>query len=204
MPVYSSQHLLEGLANHTDAFLQKAISEWQLLPHAIFAKQPSPGSWSANQCVAHLNEYGRYYLPAIETAIDKALALEHAPALQFKAGWLGNYFTEMMLTNTEGKPKKKMSAPKSYSPQNTADSAAVVAEFIDQQEKLLLLLRKAKQIDLNKTRIPISIAKFIRLKLGDVFLFLTAHNYRHIMQAERALQLSHSQKPDLFLLTDFA
>lgn len=187
MPVYLSNKLLNSLTGHTEVFLNKAVSEWQMLPHHKFAGKPAPEKWSANQCLMHLNSYGRYYLPQIEKAINEAIKQQQQPASQFKAGWLGNYFTEMMLTKTDGQPAKKMSSPKDHSPQTNEDSYPVIAEFIEQQEKLLTLLQKAKSIDLNKTRIPISIAKFIKLKLGDTFLFLIAHTHRHILQAERAL-----------------
>ncbi len=203
MPVYLSNTLLDSLADHTESFLQKAVSEWQMLPHHQFAFKAAPDKWSANQCLAHLNEYGRYYLPLMETAIEGAIQSGQNPSVRFKAGWLGNYFTGMMLNNADGMPVKKMSAPKAYDPQTNDDSYAVIAAFIEQQEKLLVLLRKAKQINLNSIRIPISIAKFIRLKLGDTFLFLIAHNYRHILQADRALLLSvkkSGKKLDLFLL----
>lgn len=207
MPVYLSQTLLDSLAEHTEAFLDKAVSEWQMLPHYQFASKPSADKWSANQCLAHLNEYGRYYLPLMEKAIDDFIQSKKNPAVSFKAGWLGNYFTGMMLNNADGTPVKKMSAPKAYSPEVNDDSFAVIAEFIEQQEKILLLLRKAKKTDMGAIRIPISIAKFIKLKLGDTFLFLIAHNYRHILQADRALKLSvkkEQKKLNLFLLSDFA
>ncbi len=187
MPVYFSKKLLNALSEQTENFLNKAVSEWQMLPHHKFAHKPAPEKWSANQCLMHLNSYGRYYLPQIEKAIEEAFKQQHQPSKQFKAGLLGNYFTEMMLTKTDGQPAKKMSSPKDHSPQTNDDSYPVIAEFIEQQEKLLTLLQKAKTIDLNKTRIPISIAKFIKLKLGDTFLFLISHNYRHVLQAERAL-----------------
>lgn len=205
MPVYLSQTLLDALSDHTEAFLDKAVSEWQMLPHHQFASKPGPDKWSANQCLAHLNEYGRYYLPLIEKAIDEYTASGKDPAIEFKAGWLGNYFTGMMLNNADGTPVKKMSAPKAYSPETNNDSFAVIAEFIEQQEKMLLLLRKAKKVDMGAIRIPISIAKFIKLKLGDTFLFLVAHNYRHILQADRALQLSvkkTQKKLNLFVLSE--
>ena len=64
----------------------------------------------------------------------------------------------------------------------------VITKFIEQQEKLLALLDESKLIDLNKCRVPVSIAPYIKLKLGDVFMFLIAHNYRHVLQAERSLQ----------------
>lgn len=82
---------------------------------------------------------------------------------------------------------KKMSAPKNHTPDANLNCAKVVSEFIDQQKKMLPLLEKARKIDLNRAKIPISIAKFIKLKLGDVFMFLHAHHLRHIAQAERAM-----------------
>lgn len=187
MPVYLSQTLTDSLIDQTDAFLNKAVSEWQMLPHHQFAYKGSPEKWSAKQCLMHLNSYGRYYLPKMEKAIEEAIQRQQKPAIRFTAGWLGNYFTRMMLPKETGLPAKKMSAPKEHTPISNEDSYAVIAEFIEQQEKLLRLLRKAKQVDLNRVRIPISIATFIKLKLGDSFLFLIAHNYRHILQAERAL-----------------
>ncbi len=52
---------------------------------------------------------------------------------------------------------------------------------------LLVLVERFREINLNKAKVSISIAKFIRLKLGDVFNLLIAHNHRHVLQAGRAL-----------------
>jgi len=48
-------------------------------------------------------------------------------------------------------------------------------------------LNTAKKFDLNAVKVGISIAPIIKLKLGDVFRFMIAHQVRHILQAERAL-----------------
>ncbi len=188
MPVYNTEKLLGYLSDHTESFLNKAVTEWQTLPHGVFSHKVSDEKWSANQCLAHLNSYGRYYLPQIENAIHIARQQASDPADTFTAGWLGNYFTNMMLTDASGVPTKKMSSPKDHDPRVQEDSHKVIAEFIEQQEKMIELLNDAKLIDINAVRIPISIAKFIKLKLGDTFLFLIAHNYRHILQAGRALE----------------
>ena len=81
----------------------------------------------------------------------------------------------------------KMKSPKDHAPTKILESHQVIAEFIDQQETLLKLLRKARQHDLNKVKVAISIAPFIKLKLGDVFMFLISHLIRHSQQADRAL-----------------
>jgi hypothetical protein len=185
MKIYKSEILVEDLLNQTETILKMAIAEWQLIPHSRFARKPSPESWSANECLQHLNSYGKYYLPAIEKSIAKGSKEPFKD--EFSPGWLGNYFTKLMLPSANGKPSKKMKSPKDHAPKTIIESHLVVAEFIDQQEKLLRLLIQAKKIDLNKNKVGISIAPFIKLKLGDVFMFLIAHLQRHTLQAQRAL-----------------
>lgn len=195
MKTYLSTTLLNNLQQQTEDMLDKAIREWQMVSPAKFTQQPAPGAWSAAQCLAHLNSYGDYYLPAIEQAIRQAGEKQQASSKQFKPGWLGNYFTNLMEPGESGIPSKKMKAPKNHTPDNIENSDAIIASFIEQLERLMGLMEEAKKTDLNKTTVPISIAKFIKLKLGDVFMFLNAHNKRHILQAERALQAAGAQSP---------
>ena len=191
MQTHNAEQLIQQLQQQTEILLNEAIQQWQMMSPAIFKEQPAPGAWSAMQCLGHLNAYGDYYLPAIENAISEAKQQNKTRSTTFTPGWLGNYFTNLMKPAANGSLKKKMKAPANARPQPALNTTAVIAEFIDQQEKLLQLLEKAKSVDLNKARVPISIAKFIRLKLGDVFMFLIAHNQRHILQAERALSKTY-------------
>ena len=188
--MYTTSVLIDNLYRDTEGSLEKAINTWQNLPSDVLMKQPLPTSWSASQCLEHLNFYGQYYLPAIEKAILKAQAKGSKANTHFKSGWLGDYFYRLMLPNTEGVTRSKMKSPKNAIPSPEHDAKVIVAEFIDQQEKLLLLLEQARTVNMGKIRIHISISPFIRLKLGDTFLFLIAHNQRHILQLERALNLN--------------
>ena len=183
MPVYQTNELIQKLQEQTENFLKEAISEWQMMPSEILLKQPTANKWSAAQCIEHLNSYGSYYLPAIEMAIKSSKKKGQKPLETFATGWLGNYFTNLMKPSDK---MKKMAAPKAHTPIINLDVVKVVAEFIDQQEKMLKLLEDAKSISLSDTKVAISIAKFVKLKLGDVLLFLAAHNERHILQAEKA------------------
>jgi DinB superfamily len=183
--MYQTTVLLDNLYQKTESFLENAIREWQLLPAEQFNRQPAPNAWSAAQCLEHLNVYGRYYLPELKKAIGKAAK---QPTATYKSGWLGDYFYRLMLPNTEGGLKSKMKAPKNAIPPVQLNAAAVIAEFIEQQEQLLQLIEQARAVNIGSVRIPISLTKWIRLKLGDTFLFVTAHNERHILQASRALK----------------
>jgi DinB superfamily len=182
---YLSEALLDDLYNQTETAIEKAIGDWQQLPHHIFNQSPGTGKWSAAKCLEHLNSYGRYYLPAIEKAFAASSA---PPAKDFKSGLLGNYFYKLMLTDNSGTIRKKMAAPKKHQPPANLNAAIVLSEFISQLEKTGQLLTSARQKNLSKVKVPISIAPFIKLKAGDVLLFFMAHIGRHIQQAERALK----------------
>lgn len=182
---YITSQLLDGLYTHVEANISKAVSEWQMLENARMIAQPGPGKWSAVQCLEHLNSYGRYYLKEIEKAISKNE--KSKASASFKSGWLGNYFYKIMLPQDNGIPKKKMNSPKNHQPGTQLNEAMVLNEFISQLEILGNLLTRTRNIDIEHARIPISIAPFIKLKLGDTFLFLIAHINRHMKQAERAI-----------------
>jgi hypothetical protein len=188
----NTRTILTDLQKRTEVILNKAISEWQMASQEKLVFTSSVEKWSAVQCLMHLNSYGNYYLPAIEKAIETNK--EFKPTDRFKSSWLGDYFYRSMLPASQGKKMKKMKSPKEHVPQANDNAAEVVAEFIDQLETLLLLLEKAKSVNISKVKVPISIAKFVKLQLGDVFLFLIAHIERHVLQAEVMLEISNKEQ----------
>ncbi len=70
-------------------------------------------------------------------------------------------------------------------PLNSHLDRKVLEEFVEQQDTLLDLLERSKKVNLNKVRVPISISRWIRLKLGDTFRFVIYHHLRHIRQIEK-------------------
>lgn len=187
MEYKSTKELLQSLQEQTENQLTLAINSWQNLPINLINLAPTTGGWSAAQCIEHLNIYFRYYIPAIDKAIEGAKLQQQKPSDRFKSGWLGNYFVTLMKKDPSKNPKDKMKAPKNAIPPSSLNVSTVVAEFIDHLENMQQLIEKAGGIDINKTHVGISIATFIRLKLGDVLAFNVAHIQRHMMQAERAI-----------------
>jgi hypothetical protein len=158
-------------------FLQQESSDRLL-------QSPSLGKWSVAQLLQHLNGYGDYYLPLLE----KEMLSSNKPArAEFKPGWLGNYFTNLMLPGKDGKIGKKMQAPKNRRPPAHLDQKEVLSVFLVQQQQLLDLLEKAKYKNIGAIRIPISLSRFIKLKAGDTFRFLVAHQQRHFYQIKNVL-----------------
>jgi hypothetical protein len=181
MRTIDKQALLDSLHAEVDRHLQEATKVFQNLNSAVLLKQPTAGSWSAAQCLEHLNKYGQYYLPAIASALGQHEGLKSDDP--FRSTWLGSYFTKMMSPETG---KKKIKTFKEYIPQTDLDPHAVVAEFIRQQESLLAYVELARERNLTR-RVPISLTRLITMKLGDVLQFVIAHDSRHLAQARRAV-----------------
>ena len=87
----------------------------------------------------------------------------------------------------KGQITNKMQAPKSHRPSRDIANDVVLKEFLEQEQLLLDLLDKAEKVNLEKSRIPISISRFIKLQLGDTFRFLIAHHQRHFVQVSNTL-----------------
>ena len=146
---------------------------------------PMPEKWSVAQTLEHLNGYGRVYLPIINKAISVS---QSKRAAWFNSGFLGNYFTNMMKPKNVFEVKNKMKAFKAHMPDNNLNPGKVLDEFVEQQHRFLLLFEMAKLKDLNAVRVPLSVTKLIKLKLGDTFRFLIAHEQRHFVQARNAIK----------------
>ncbi len=143
------------------------------------------GTWSVVQCLEHLNAFGRYYLPAIEKAIAVKSGEKSA---WFNSGFLGDYFTKSMKPKNVYEIKNKMKTMKNFNFPNSLNVDTVMKEYIDQKAKLQQLLDTANDRDINSIRIPITLTKMIKLKLGDTFRFLIAHEQRHMIQARNTLK----------------
>ena len=193
-----TEALVTDLMNRTRQLISEAEALKERSEEQLNNKQHAE-SWSALECLEHLNLYGRFYLPEIEKRIAEQLSLSSpsvppdeflsGQALQrgkeasvFKSGWLGNYFANSML------PKEKLNKMKTFknmNPLNSKLDKKVIDEFISQQREMLRLLEESRKVSLNKTRTTISISKLIKLKLGDTFRFVIYHNQRHMVQATK-------------------
>jgi hypothetical protein len=66
-------------------------------------------------------------------------------------------------------------------------------EFIAYLDELITRTNQAAKVDLHKVRVTSAIGPILRFKLGDALQFITVHNQRHIMQAQKVLEAKESQ-----------
>ncbi|MCX2742911.1 DinB family protein [Mangrovivirga sp. M17] len=143
--------------------------------------RPTDTSWSALECIEHLNRYSEFYLPIFMKEIENksGKSKDH-----FSTGWLGKKFAESVRPLSEG--ASKMPTFKSKNPMHQELDPSVIDEFTTDLEAFLKSLSEGlDRVDLDKrvnTTLPI-----IKLKLGDAMRVYTFHNHRHIEQAKKAI-----------------
>lgn len=171
--------LLQELCSITERNIIAAKDFRRLTPSQLNCK-PSPESWSVLECLEHLNLYGDFYLPAIE---QQLLNRELKPDAIFRSGVIGNYFANLMKPDQ----KKKLKSPADKRPSDSVLSVTTIDRFIKQQELLRTLLHRSLGANLTRIKVPISITKLIKLRLGDTLRFVVYHNQRHMAQAQRCI-----------------
>ena len=182
--LYSRQNLLTELAQRSTASTAAAEGFKKLTVGQLNFKK-NASSWSILECIEHLNLYGDFYIPQLSQIVAKA---QPAPEKeQFKTGWLGNYFANAMIPK-QGQITNKMKTFKDKNPANSSLTVATLDKFLSHQAQLSQLLQKAALLDLNSHRCPITLTRFLRLKLGDTFRFFIYHIERHILQANNVLK----------------
>jgi hypothetical protein len=179
----NTEELAAELIEKTRMNINRVQNFKSLSKNELNAKETNE-KWSVLECIEHLNLYGFFYNPELRRVIKED---QSKPRNYFKSGVIGNYFVKTML------PKRKLNKMKTFKDKNPSGSnldILVIDTFINQQKEFLEFIEKSKAIDLTKTKTAISISKLIKMRLGDTFRFIVAHNERHIIQAENALKIN--------------
>jgi hypothetical protein len=145
-------------------------------------RRPAPGSWSALECIAHLAETARHYIPAIRAAIEQARAAGRVSSGPFKQGLIARWLIRSMESPSRMRMK---STP--FPPGDAPDAQTVLAEFHRWNQELIALIRAAEGIDLGRTKVHSPGSRYFRMSLGNMVPLLAAHGRRHVAQARQAL-----------------
>ena len=178
----TTQELRSTVSQITQENIRQASSWMTKLSEQQLNWRPNPGIWSISEILAHLNSYARYYHPAILAKIQKTRF--RTPKEEFLSSPLGRSAWKSMQLGRANNVKRKFKAPKGHNP--TVDprlvSGSDVQDFLSSQQELLEIVEKSMTVNIRKVKVPISISKIVRLRLGDAMLFITYHNERHMQQ----------------------
>lgn len=135
--------------------------------------------WSIAECLGHLNIFGSEMLPVIDEVIAEARSRRRYATGPFRAGFLGR----RLLTATEPPVRRRRRALAHHLPQRDQDAKDALSALVDLNAHLASRVQSATGLDLARIRIAIPTVKFFRLNLFELFLFIAAHERRHLAQA---------------------
>ncbi|TVP78362.1 MAG: DinB family protein [Gemmatimonadales bacterium] len=153
-------------------------------------RRPEEGTWSAAECIRHLNLTAALMAPKLEAAIRKAKerGLEGEPP--FSTGWLGSWFLD-----GSGPGARPLPVPGRYRPEGSRDDAPsssldvarTVAEFDELQQRWLDLIEEGRGLQLDAVRAPSPVIPILRLNVATWIEGMPGHQMRHLKQMRRAL-----------------
>ncbi|MDP8991389.1 MAG: hypothetical protein M3N41_15070, partial [Acidobacteriota bacterium] len=137
------------------------------------------------QCLSHLNVVDGQDLAPLRAAIADGKARHLTGGGPFTYGFLSRKFVSSM----EPPVQRKFKAPKNYIPAGESDPQATLAEFRRISRDLRVLAQSAIGLHLARVKtsmpaLPAGLRAFVKMPLGARFELITAHDRRHLWQAE--------------------
>ncbi len=179
----TTKQLLEDIKSITSANLDVIRKNIVCLNEQQKSWKQNENSWSINEILAHLNEYAKFYHLTLLERIEKTRFT--TPRISFISSPLGLAAWQSMKLGNAKNIKRKFKSLKLYNPTFEVSllTGNEVSDFEKGQIELLEIIEKAEKVSLRKVKIPISISKIIRFRLGDALMYVVYHNERHVQQA---------------------
>ena len=143
--------------------------------------RPGPKSWSIAECLRHLEVTTDVFLPGIDAALERARRRGQLGDGPFRL----NLWGRLLVWYVEPPPPIRLPAPKPLRPVLSGTPGEALPRFLGSQELLSAKLVELEGIDLERATYVSPIARYIRMSLLAFLKVHTAHERRHLWQAER-------------------
>ena len=188
-----TSELAKKLIDHTKFNIRLVQDEFLEELPARFYSAPAAGKWSAASCLAHLNMTMEHYVPLMEKGKRTYELKGKNPRSDYNQAWTGKLI-EKHMNPTEVNQVKKLPSSKSINPgDSVSPDAQVIETFFEWNHRLMQLMQSHKQSDWRKIKVQTLLRIPFRIQMGDALILMTYHNYRHLIQALKACDISYEK-----------
>lgn len=184
--MYTSQLVsqIEEISTKNRLFIDSKIKS---LSNKQIVWKPTTENWNIVEILAHCNAYLNYYIPLIDKAIQTTKFQDSKS--QFISSPLGAATWKSIKLGSEKNLKRKFQSPKKFNPSVHKELIIedLLNHFYASKTKFHELIECSKNVNLQRVKIPVSFSNFIRLRLGDILLFISYHEERHMNQINNLL-----------------
>ena len=154
------------------------------LSNEQFFWQPDGGKrWSVALCLDHLAVANTVYGSAMAQALDVARTRGWSRRGPGKPGYFGRKFAESL----EPPARRRTKAPAKITPRPSRGRDEILAGFRAAHDRIRELLQAAATLDTNRATFVNPFIGFVRVKVATGFLVISAHDRRHLWQAEQVV-----------------
>ena len=153
------------------------------LDEEAFLRKPGEDRWSAGECIAHLNATARPYLDKLPGALAEARRAGLTGDGPVKRGILGRLF----LWALEPPARVKVKAPRAFLPKPNQSKDEIMREFRNIRDELGAVIEGSGDLDWSRVKMGLPTIPQFKLRLGEIYAVLLAHERRHLWQAKKAI-----------------
>jgi len=146
--------------------------------------KPGEREWSIGQCFDHLIISNRPYVQIFE----EILAGRRRRRVWERVPLLPGVFGRLLINTLRPDSGRRVKARPAFHPSSSHIAPAVIATFLEQQERLLRLMEASRDVDLDGTTITSPVLRFVTYSLMDACRIIVVHEQNHIVQATRVME----------------
>jgi hypothetical protein len=151
---------------------------------AAFAARPRPDSWSAAECLAHLNLSADPYFPMWREAFAHGGGTKRSPRETCRLDFWG----WMLVWSLEPPPRFRFPTRPPFEPVTAGPIDEVLPAFLERQQRILQVIDQSRGVTLDAIKVTSPFARRVRYSVWSSLCVTAAHERRHLWQAERALE----------------
>ncbi len=152
------------------------------LDEEAFLRKQAPQKWSVGECIAHLNATARPYLDKLPAAIEAARSDGLTGEGPIKRGLPGRLFLWLI----EPPSRLRFKAPQPFQPQPNQSKDEIMREFRQIRDELAQVIESGGDLDWSRAKMGLPTLPGFKLRQGEIFAVLLAHERRHLLQANKA------------------
>lgn len=185
MALFSRTSLITELSDRTELLKANTQVFFRLTDEQL-CYRPAPGKWSIGEIYGHLNLSMNASIRAILSRITKA---PDTSGDEYTSGWLGDWAYSIIMPRPDGTVFRLKAMQTQHPDAATLDAREELEAFGRHCDSLDDILQHVASKDLRRIRIPFLMPRLIRMRIGDVLRFLVAHGERHLLQAQRVMNV---------------
>ena len=147
-------------------------------------KRPAAESWSAAECLQHLNITSDAYFPIWQQIIANAGPRKAEMNAPYRADFWGRLLPWIL----EPPARTRSKTPVPFEPAPSESIESVLPGFLERQERIVAALHRCRGRAIDRVKMASPIDRRIRYSIWSSFLIVAAHQRRHLSQAERAVR----------------